>query len=51
MQTRQHMAAVDLADAGNGDTFSVFQRGHGRGVFRNGFQKREELFHKKYLHK
>ena len=33
-----HMAAVDLSDAGDGDTFSLAQRGYSGGIFRNGFE-------------
>ena len=35
---RNHVTAVDLADAGDGDALAVLQRGHHGGVFGNGFQ-------------
>ncbi len=35
---RDHVTAVDLADAGDGHALAVLQRGHHGGVFGNGFQ-------------
>ena len=35
---RNHVAAVDLTDAGDGDAFAALQGGYHGGVFGNGFQ-------------